>query len=306
MIYKLMSKSPDDRYISAKEFIKDISRIQKQLKHPRNKKHFAIKNTPKKVNSGSHGKSPSHQKKSKANSNAVIVTILLSLLVLVAIAVVVIIGKTNEPIQYTSTDNTLQSEKATPIEIAPPLKSKAIAKKLQSEKATPIKKKVIFDKGSKWSFYDKVNAPSSNWKEHNFDDSSWSSGNGEFGFGNDDETTVLDFGGDPENKTISYYFRKTFSLKSVDAEDSLELNLTYDDGAVIYLNGSEIGRVNMKRKDISHSTLASAVVTVNAQEVVKISSKFLITGSNTLAVEVHNRKVSSSDISFDAELKLNK
>jgi hypothetical protein len=46
------------------------------------------------------------------------------------------------------------------------------------------------------------------WNSTTYDDSGWKSGAGQFGYGDGDETTQLDYGPDANNKYISYYFRK--------------------------------------------------------------------------------------------------
>ena len=175
----------------------------------------------------------------------------------------------------------------------------------RGNEAPPTSNTIVFDKGSEWIYYDEQNGPAADWKEMSFDDSSWLRGDAELGFGDGDESTVLDFGGDSSNKTATYYFRKNFSLKSVDASTTLTMNLTYDDGCVIYVNGQEVKRVNMPSGAISHSTFAASTVGNNAETSLAIDSDFLNPGTNTIAVEVHNRSLTSSDISFDAKLSSN-
>lgn len=160
----------------------------------------------------------------------------------------------------------------------------------------------IFDFGSSWVYYDQVDAPENNWMNSSFDDTQWLYAHGEFGFGDGDEATLLDYGDSSSNKTVSYYFRKQFSLSSVDAQTLLSMNMIYDDGAIIYVNGQEVQRVNMPGGTISHSTFSSSTVGNNASTTVMIPSSFLVQGTNTIAVEMHNRSLGSSDISFNAQL----
>ena len=83
------------------------------------------------------------------------------------------------------------------------------------------------------------------------------------------------------------------------------LRLLRDDGAVVYLNGVEVSRHNMPAGPIDNQTLAT--LTVNAPDESTffeqpISPSLLVSGPNTIAVEIHQVNVTSSDISFDLEL----
>ncbi len=84
----------------------------------------------------------------------------------------------------------------------------------------------------------------------------------------------------------------------------MDLNLVYDDGAVVYLNGTEIWRVNMPAGNITYATWASSVSAENAAAALNIANS-LIDGLNVIAVEVHQESAGSSDISFNLSLKAN-
>jgi hypothetical protein len=78
-----------------------------------------------------------------------------------------------------------------------------------------------------------------------------------------------------------------------------------DDGAVVYLNGTEVFRTNMPTGTIAYTTLASTAIggtDESAFQSASISPSLLVNGSNVLAVEMHQANGTSSDISFDAEL----
>ena len=80
-----------------------------------------------------------------------------------------------------------------------------------------------------------------------------------------------------------------------------------DDGAVVYLNGTEVFRSNMPTNGaITFTTLASTNVgggdeTTNSYSTL-LSPGLLLNGTNLLAVEIHQSSGGSSDISFDLEL----
>lgn len=153
--------------------------------------------------------------------------------------------------------------------------------------------------GSTWKYYDLGMAPPNQsgitWKQLAYDASSWNSGPSELGYGDNDESTVI------ASSTLTGYFRYTFEVDDPGDFDSIDLALTYDDGAVIYLNGTEIWRVNMPAGSITYNTFASSTSTDNAQATTtKLNT--LVSGNNILAVEVHQRSASSTDISFNFAL----
>ena len=78
-----------------------------------------------------------------------------------------------------------------------------------------------------------------------------------------------------------------------------------DDGAVVYINGTEVARPNMPAGTITNSTQPSSIA-YGASEFTffgfAVSPGVLQTGTNVIAVQVHNHSVNSSDISFDLRL----
>lgn len=164
-------------------------------------------------------------------------------------------------------------------------------------------KKVLLSQGALWKYVDSGIYPGSKWILSTFDDEQWKEGNAQLGYGEDDEQTVLDYGADPDNRHITSYFRKSFLLSQEDLlSDFITLELLRDDGAVLYLNGMEIIRSNMPYGDITSSTLALETVHGGAENYVHVyplEKSLLQVGENILAVEIHQKDVSSSDLSFD-------
>ncbi len=153
---------------------------------------------------------------------------------------------------------------------------------------------------SSWKYLDTGIQPASTWKNSAFDDSGWKSGRGQLGYGEDDEATILDYGGNPDNKHITYYFRKKFTVVDPAGFNKMTINLLLDDGAVIYLNGKEVARYNMPAVTVTGSTLASsAIATENIYYALTISGISLLAGENLMAVELHQNSATSTDISFD-------
>jgi hypothetical protein len=159
--------------------------------------------------------------------------------------------------------------------------------------------------GSTWRYLDDGSDPGAAWHQIDYDDSAWALGASQLGYGDGDEATVVSYGQDPDDKHITTYFRHTFRVENASVMESFRLNVLRDDGAVVYLNGTEIYRANMPEGAIQHETLAASTVWGNEESTffpASVDTILLADGLNVLAVEVHQAAVTSSDISFDLEL----
>ena len=169
----------------------------------------------------------------------------------------------------------------------------------------------LIAKESDWLYLDDGSDQGTAWRAPAFDDSSWASGPAELGYGDGAggaEGTVVSFGGVPNAKFITTYFRKDFTVTNAANVTGLLLGLRRDDGAVVYLNGTEVWRSGMSPTGaILFDTLATNG-SGGADETTfhlksDISAGLLVEGANTIAVEVHQNAAGSSDISFDLELQ---
>lgn len=164
----------------------------------------------------------------------------------------------------------------------------------------------IIDDRSEWRYLDNGSNQGTTWKEVGFNDSTWKVGNGQFGYGDGDEQTVVSFGPNSGNKYITTYFRKTFTVTNMAGMDSVLLKIMRDDGAVVYINGQPLQtRFNMPGGAIDYLTPASGAVgggDESAFQELVIDKSLLHDGVNTIAVEVHQSGGGSTDLSFDLEL----
>lgn len=157
---------------------------------------------------------------------------------------------------------------------------------------------VLVPLGSTWSYSAAGVIPSATWFRPSYNVTAWATGCGELGYGDGDEDTLL------TTAVNTAYFRSTFTF-SGPLPSSLWVEAAIDDGAAFYLNGREVKRVRMPAGAVSYATAASAngegypltVAPLNAT-----APGFLVNGTNTLAVEVHQRSAASSDLSFDLRL----
>ncbi len=157
--------------------------------------------------------------------------------------------------------------------------------------------------GSVWKYSDVGADLGTEWRKTGYDDTAWPSGPAQLGYGDGDEATVVSFGDNAHYKHITTYFRKSFELAEAAPFRSLSIYLLVDDGAVAYLNGQEVARVNMPSGPIDYTTPApQGIANENSFTEVEVSPAHLQVGLNTLAVEVHQTTSNSSDISFDCSL----
>ena len=164
----------------------------------------------------------------------------------------------------------------------------------------------LIQKGSTWKYLDDGSNQGTAWRNLDFNDNNWKTGEAQLGYGDGDEKTTLGFGSNSRNKNITSYFRKNFQVEDPKSVQGLGLSLLRDDGAVVYLNGTEVFRSNMPSGDINYSTAASSAISgADEDTFIKsvIDSGLLHQGDNVLAVEIHQSKASSSDISFDLGLE---
>ena len=165
---------------------------------------------------------------------------------------------------------------------------------------------VVVPSGSVWKYLDNGTNQGTAWRQTFFNDSTWSAGAGQLGYGDGDETTIVGYGSSSKNKYITTYFRRDFYIADVSSiSGQLDLGMVRpDDGAVFYVNGTEVLRVNMPTGSVSYTTLASSAIdaTEGAWIGFNVPITALVNGKNVIAVEVHQVAANSDDLSFEAEL----
>lgn len=152
-----------------------------------------------------------------------------------------------------------------------------------------------------WHYRLGYSEPPSNWMEAQFNESVWSVSMGGFGYGDGDDNTLISSG-----SFQSIYIRRKFDLIDIDEIEQAILHADYDDGFVAYLNGVEIARDNM---DGSFPAYNANTITDHEAQLYQGNQptpfamskekvvQFLQTGSNILAIQIHNVDFYSSDFS---------
>jgi hypothetical protein len=141
------------------------------------------------------------------------------------------------------------------------------------------------------------------WRARNYNDSAWSNGPALLavetaGVYQEPIRTVLRLtppGGGPQ--IITYYFRSHFNVASNLTGWTVNARIFADDGAVLYLNGNEVGRVRINANPVLFSSFAQSA-TEPAMDNIAFPASALTVGDNVMAVEVHQTTTNSSDIVF--------
>lgn len=170
----------------------------------------------------------------------------------------------------------------------------------------------LFPFESTWKYKDDGSNQGILWRDAGFNDAGWSSGAGQLGYGDGDETTILNACGTVtqypscSNKYITSYYRKSITIPSISSFSSIQLNMYLDDGAVVYINGQEVYRYNMPTGTIAYNTTASGATSTDGNSILTTSltvpGSYLVAGTNQIAVEVHQNAGTSSDLTFDMEM----
>lgn len=192
---------------------------------------------------------------------------------------------------------------ATPTPPTPPRERPAPAREpAQEAEVDPnFEPVVLLAAGSKWKYLDDGTQPADGWTQQDFDDSAWSEGAAQLGYGDRDEKTAIS---SASEHYPTYYFRHTFEIEDPSKLRAMILRVLRDDGAVLYLNGKEVLRDNMPEGEINRETYAASTTpSEDGYFVHELAKDQLIAGKNTLAVEVHQASADSSDLSFDLELR---
>ena len=153
---------------------------------------------------------------------------------------------------------------------------------------------------SSWKYLYDGSDQGTAWRAFGFNDNSWDSGPGQLGFGEGDEDTNI---GPKVNGRRTAYFRHKFKASNVSEITALTINILHDDGAVVYISNQHVDRTYMPGGTIYFDTFANVQGENSTTVFSGISLSILNEGDNILAVEVHQRTDSSSDISFDLSLE---
>jgi len=173
----------------------------------------------------------------------------------------------------------------------------------RTDSGVPKQPLVLVKPGEVWRYSDLGTDLGADWRQPAFDDSTWSSGPAQLGYGQGDEQTLISFGVDEFAKTTTAYFRKQFTRSASVTLSNVALRVCFNDGLVIYLNGIEVLRRHLPAgAAFAEPATASNSAWQDYWFSFPIDPALVRAGTNTIAVEVHRFDPSGPDLSFDLQL----
>jgi hypothetical protein len=173
---------------------------------------------------------------------------------------------------------------------------------------------ILVANGGIWKYLDDGSDQGTAWRAPTFVDTAWNSGPAELGYGDVDNNrppiTTVGFGPNAATKYVTTYFRHKFNVGNPADYTNLIVRLLRDDGGVVYINGTEVFRSHMTNAAFTtYTTLAGLAAAGPAApddgtiyQETNATPSVLVSGENTVAVEIHQDALNSSDISFDLML----
>lgn len=152
-----------------------------------------------------------------------------------------------------------------------------------------------------WRYIVPTFQPAFNWNTIDYNDSVWNLGAGGIGYGDGDDNTLL------SPPLWSVFMRNTFTITDTSKISAAVLTMDFDDAFVAYLNGVEIARVNIGVTGTQppyntpafkehEALLYQGQLPENFPIDVNLLKSLIMTGTNVLAIQVHNVDFFSSDL----------
>ncbi|HPR31331.1 MAG TPA: chitobiase/beta-hexosaminidase C-terminal domain-containing protein, partial [Prolixibacteraceae bacterium] len=157
----------------------------------------------------------------------------------------------------------------------------------------------IIDRNTLWRYSIPSGSTSVQWRNTGYNAASWSQGKSGFGYGDNDDATIL-------NRVETLFVRTEFALTNVDAVCELLLHVDYDDAFIAFINGVMVamGGISEHNGDYTEVSLSGdhEAMMYNGghpeEFVLNNPSAFLREGANVLALQGYNISASSSDFSL--------
>jgi hypothetical protein len=163
----------------------------------------------------------------------------------------------------------------------------------------PANYEPLIEPNAEWRYLAGGKHPEPGWTRPEFEADAadgWKTGAAGFGYGDGDDRTVL---ADMANQYTTVYMRREFDVDDPAAVAALGLAVNYDDGFIAYLNGREVLRENVSEgrgpdaQGIEgHEAVGHVYFPLNDY------LRLLRKGKNVLAVEGHNLRRESTDMTI--------
>lgn len=170
--------------------------------------------------------------------------------------------------------------------------------------AQPDSLTLVPDRAS-WRYLKGLTEPSATtgaWRQAGFDDSMWQTGPTPIGYGEAFIATTL---GDMQGLYTTVYARKQFTVSDPAAFDNVLIDVQYDDGILVWINGRLVVRENVASAEPLHGATAESAIEISdfVSYLLADPTAYLVEGTNTIAVQLFNASLAgSSDCFFDLRL----
>lgn len=159
--------------------------------------------------------------------------------------------------------------------------------------------------GDTWKYLPGSSDPGPAWADIGFDDSAWAAGPSGFGYGDNDDATVL---ADMRDNYTTVFTRRVFLVGTPAAITEVAVRFGYDDGFAVLLNGTQLLSRNAPAS-ITNTSLATVAHEANGslerQAFTDPATLGLLQpGTNVLAAVGLNVSLGSSDLTLQIELEL--
>lgn len=148
------------------------------------------------------------------------------------------------------------------------------------------------------------------WRDPTFNDATWSTGLSPVGYGRKTPTWLPELNMNLDAMAYGkpgVYLRIPFNLTECSRVTRLTMDMTYDDGAALFINGTYVYSANTAlHTALSYNSFSTAVLNAPATaNGINLTGALhtLSEGANTLAVHLMNCNATSSDLFFKAELR---
>ncbi|MGA2062707.1 MAG: lamin tail domain-containing protein, partial [Thermoguttaceae bacterium] len=180
----------------------------------------------------------------------------------------------------------------------------------RSSISVPVTRQTIIPLNSTWRYFKGTMEPSTTqglWRQQTgFSDASWPQGQAAIGYGNDadEQGWIKTTLGDMNGGYSSLYLRKTFNVSNLSTLTSLLLEMRYDDGINVWVNGHYVANANVTAENLAYN--ATAISSIEADELVPFTinnpASYLVASGNVIAVQLLNCAKSDVDAFFDCQL----
>ena len=163
--------------------------------------------------------------------------------------------------------------------------------------------------GDDWLYRKGTSEPPSNWNDLTFTpDGTWLTGPTPIGYENSSgyESCIATDLTDMSGSYYSVYARKVFNVFDPSLMTSLVFGISYDDGYIAYINGVQVHSQNPPNPvayNAQPSTDHEGSCGSTPQFDISGFIPVLVPGENVLAIQIHNKGITSSDFLLIPELK---